>query len=410
MVRAALSVGLALLAALPSPAAGPPAQARGLDLLVGVLRSSEDLALQRDVLRGMVEALQGRRHVTAPAGWSALYTWLSASKDAEVREKALVLAVLFGDPRALAELRRRAADPRAPRAERRAALQTLVEKRAEGVLPLLQRLLDDPALRGPALRALAGYDDPHTPRLILARYPALSAAEKADAVATLASRPAFALALLDAVGRARVPRADLSAFTARQLLALGDRRVEGRLREVWGAIRPPAADKVKLLARYKALVKPAALKGADRRHGRLVFARTCATCHILFGEGSKIGPDLTGAQRTNPEYVLGKVLDPNAVVARDYQVTRVVTSSGRVITGLVKEETARTLLLQTPNEVVRVAKSDIEQRSRQAVSLMPEGLLDPLRAAEVRDLLAYLAGAGQVPLPAGREETPRRGR
>jgi putative heme-binding domain-containing protein len=358
----------------------------------------------------MVEALQGRRHLAAPAGWSALYTRLSASKDAEVRQKALVLAVLFGDPRALAALRRVAADPKAGPAQRRAALQTLVEKRAAGVLPLLHRLLDDPVLRGPALRALAGYSDPRTPPLILARYPALGAAEKADAVATLASRPAYALALLDAVGRGRVPRGDLSAFTARQLLALGDARVAARLREVWGSIRPPAADKAKLLARYKALVKPATLKKADRRHGRQVFARTCATCHVLFGEGASIGPDLTGSQRTNSEYVLGKLLDPNAVVPRDYQTTRVVTSSGRIINGLVKEETKRTLLLQTPNEVVRVSKSDVEQRSRQPVSLMPEGLLATLRDTEVRDLLAYLAGPGQVPLPTGRDEPHRRGR
>jgi putative heme-binding domain-containing protein len=120
---------------------------------------------------------------------------------------------------------------------------------------------------------------------------------------------------------------------------------------------------------------------------------------MLFGEGAKIGPELTGAQRGNTEYILTKVLDPNAVVPHDYQVTRIVTSSGRVLLGLVKQENEKVVVLQLPTEEVRVLKSDIEQRERQKTSLMPEGLLKDLKDREVRDLLAYLGGSGQVPLP-----------
>jgi len=195
-----------------------------------------------------------------------------------------------------------------------------------------------------------------------------------------------------------VDRRDLSAFTARQLLALNDKALAEKLTKVWGAIRKPQ-DKSEQLYRYQAVAAPDALKKADRAHGRQVFAKTCATCHTLFGEGAKIGPDLTGSQRANPEYVLTKVLDPSAVVAQDYQVTVVTTKSGRTLTGLVKEEDAATLALQTQNEVIRVAKADIDERKKSPVSMMPEGLLAPLSDAEVRDLIAYLAGAEQVPLP-----------
>ena len=147
------------------------------------------------------------------------------------------------------------------------------------------------------------------------------------------------------------------------------------------------------------MVPSDALKKADRKHGRLLFSRTCAGCHTLFGEGGKIGPDLTGSQRTNPEYLLTKLLDPSAVVARDYQMTVVTTKSGRVISGLVKEENDKTLALQTQNEVVRMDKADIEDRQRSQQSMMPDGLLTPLSAAELRNLIAYLSGPGQVPLP-----------
>jgi putative heme-binding domain-containing protein len=97
--------------------------------------------------------------------------------------------------------------------------------------------------------------------------------------------------------------------------------------------------------------------------------------------------------------VLTKVLDPNAVVAQDHQVTVVTTKGGRTLTGLVKEEDVTTLALQTRNEVIRVAKADIDERKKSPTSMMPEGLLAPLSDVELHDLIAYLAGPQQVPLP-----------
>ncbi len=398
MLRWLMPVVVVVLAS-PARAEGPARPAGKLAPLVKVLAATEDVEVQRDVLRGMHQALQGRRAVAAPAGWSAVYRKLSASKDAEVREKALVLSVLFGDPLALAELRKTAADAKAPEATRRTALQTLVEKRAEGTVALLRELLADRKLRGQAIRGLATFDYPQTPALLLKQYGGLTAPEKADAVATLASRPAYALALLDALERKQFSRADVPAHAARQLLALKDKRVTDKLNKVWGSTRPTSADKQKLLTGYLALVTPVKLKKADRARGRLVFARSCASCHKLFDEGGTLGPDLTGGQRANPEYVLSKVLDPSAVVALDYQVTIVTTGTGRIISGIVKAENERVLTIQTPTETVRLAKSDLEDRQKTTQSIMPEGQLAALSQAEVRDLIAYLAGPGQVPLP-----------
>src|SRR5579871_3597039 len=236
--------------------------------------------------------------------------------------------------------------------------------------PLLQKMLTDHAVRSAVLRGLAAYSDPATPALILDHYASFTDAEKADAIATLTSRPAYALALLDAMEKDRVPRRDLSAFTVRQLLALKDKNLTERLTKVWGSIRPPSAEKATLLAKYKALVTPDALKKADRKHGRELFSRTCANCHTLFGEGAKIGPDLTGSQRANPEYILTKVLDPSAVVARDYQMTVLTTADGRTLSGLVKEEDDKLVLLQTPTELLRIRKADVEERRRSELSLM----------------------------------------
>jgi putative heme-binding domain-containing protein len=397
-MRLALLPAVSVVFLVASPAVAGP-KPPTLDPLVRVLAVTDDAAVQRDILSGMVEALQGRRRVTEPAAWSTVYGKLAASPDREVREKGLILSVMFDDARALADLRAAIANPKGEPGWRRFALQTLVDKRPADLSAVLTRSLDDSVLRGSALRGLAACDEATTPQVILSRYASLNDAEKADAVATLASRPAYALALLDAMERGTVPRRDLSSFAARQLLAMKNPKLSARLTTVWGTVRAPSKDKTALLARYKDVAAPESLGTADRAHGRQLFAKTCATCHTLFNEGAKIGPDLTGSQRANPEYVLTKLLDPSAAVASDYQVTLVVTKTGRTVSGIIKEETEKLLAVQTANELVRLPKNEVDERTKLKQSMMPEGLLNDRTDTEIRDLLAYLAGSGQVPLP-----------
>jgi putative membrane-bound dehydrogenase-like protein len=373
-----------------------------LEPLLPLLGRVEDVLVQRDVLRGLDEALQGRREMAMPRGWPEISRRLAESSLAEVREKTLTLSVLFGDPQALASLRKTVSDSMAPLAARQNALQALVYKKDRQLVPILYAVLAERGLRGPALRALAAYSEPATPKMILNHYASFSDEEKADAIQTLAARPVYALTLLEAVGQGQVPRRDLSAFTARQLLALNNKEVSDKLAKVWGTIRPARQQKADVRIRtshYKQLLTPDYLKSADRSHGRLLYAQTCASCHRLFGEGGDVGPDLTGSQRTNLDYILENVLDPSAMVASDYQVTILETKDGRVLTGIIKQETDKAVTVQTQNDRVIVPKNEVETRQRSSLSMMPEGLLDKLSDAEVRDLVAYLASPAQVPLP-----------
>ncbi len=347
--------------------------------------------LQRDALRGVLTGLQGQRSVPMPKQWRDVYPQLIQSPLPEVRDKAMALAVLFGDERALTSLHSIAADAKAPFAQRQSALQMLTFKQPPTLLALLQDLLNDPGLRASAIQALAAYADPKTPSLILQRYAKLTADEKSDAVHTLASRPAYALALLDAVAAKTVARTDLNAFTVRQLLALNDKQVTARVNEVWGTLRPASQEKAALMVKYKSLLTADTLKQANLASGRLLYTKQCAACHKLFGEGGNIGPELTGSQRANLDYVLENMLDPSAVVPREYQVSIITTNSGRTLTGIVKEETERALTVQTQNEVVIVPKDEIDLRRQSNLSMMPEGMLDRLTSDEVRDLVGYLA-------------------
>jgi putative heme-binding domain-containing protein len=141
----------------------------------------------------------------------------------------------------------------------------------------------------------------------------------------------------------------------------------------------------------------------SRRHststpGRLIFSKHCGNCHRLFGEGSDHGPDLTGLQRSNLDYLLAATIDPSAVIGNDYQAIVVLTTKGETITGLVKHEDREFLRIQTVSEPVIVPKEEIRQRSASEASFMPEGLLQALSDDEVRDLIGYLQGDDQAPL------------
>jgi putative membrane-bound dehydrogenase-like protein len=389
----------------------------GLASLVQLLGKS-DQAVQLDMLRGVQAAFLGRRQVTMPDGWQPVYRKLLESRDAGVREKAMLLAVLFDDQEVVGSMRRLVADPSATASARLTALEALAHKQDSGLLPVLQKLLADPltlpspptigregrvkgTLRGAALRALAVYSDEATPRLVLGQYASFTDEEKADAVSTLASRPAYALALLDAIDKGQVPRTDVSAFTVRQMQALKDKAVNERITKMWGVVRRTSADKREQMSKYKALLTPAYLNEADRSRGRLVFQQTCASCHVLFGQGGQVGPELTGSQRMNLDYLLENILDPSALVPSEYQVTVLALRDGRVIAGIIKSDADKVLKVHTEKELLLVPVGDVEERQKSSQSMMPEGLLAKLKSEEVRDLIAYLRSPEQVPLPKG---------
>ena len=367
--------------------------------LVKLLEEVDDAGFQRDVLKGMHKALNGRRDVRMPAGWPPVSAKLLKSGDADIRRRTLQLGVIFGDPHAMGVLRRRVRNGKLDLRIRQQALQPLVQKRDPKTLPLLRTLLAEPAMRGTAIRLLAAYDDRGTPARLLALYPRLTDAERQDAILTLASRPAWAMPLLDAVATKTVPSREVSAFVIRQLSELGNKQLDQRIRKVWGTVRPTSESRAKLIAAFKKRLTAKVLKRADRSAGRVVFRKTCASCHKLFDDGKPVGPELTGSQRTNLDYLLENLLDPNAVIGRDYRMSVIATNAGRIITGIIKEETAKIVTVQTANEIVLIAKSDIEHRKRSPVSLMPEGQLEKLPFHEVRDLFGYLMGPTQAPLP-----------
>ena len=355
----------------------------------------------------MLLGLRNQREVALPAGWRRAYATLTSTDD-ELSNKARALAVLFGDEAVLPDLRATLADRTAAKAWRQQALAALVRFGDDEAAPVLHGLLEDPGLRREALDALAAFDHPDTPGILIRAYGGLSnAAERRAAVRALTSRAASSVALLEAVGSGALP-ADLldDATTRRQLAAHRAPEVQELLASTWG-VTTPLGDGVKArVAAYKKKLTKKALAGADLPAGRELFNRTCMVCHKLFGFGGDIGPDITGSNRADLDYILTNIVDPASEVAKAYMVTVVETADGRLVSGFIADENDQTITLQGAEQRVTVARADIAVDEDGAAkifhstaSLMPPGQLDPMTDEQVRDLIAYLASPEQVALP-----------
>ncbi len=224
-------------------------------------------------------------------------------------------------------------------------------------------------------------------------------AERPAVIETLVARPVFARALLAEMAAGKIPRGDLSAFHARQIRSFNDPALTKQLSEAWGDIRDSSEEKRAAIAKLQPQLTPELLAKADARAGRALFTQTCALCHTLYGLGGKIGPDLTGSQRDNLDYLLENIVDPSAVVTADFRTTVATLKDGRVLNGMVTAKNDRTLTLQTMTDPQTVERAEIAKLEELPQSLMPEGLLQPLSETQVRDLFAYLMSKAQVPLP-----------
>ena len=368
------------------------------DLLAALIHAA-DPKFQTDILGGIADGLQGWRQAPQPVGWDAVSAAMAGSSDPTIRDRVRDLGVVFGDGRALDEIRRLAQDDKADLEARKAALRSLIADRPADLRAICEKLLRVRGLGAVAARGLALSDDPAIGRTLVGNYRSFPPNERPLVLDLLISRPSFARALLDSLGKGSIPRDDLSAYQARQIRSLGDDALTSQLAAVWGEQRDSPADAKERIAHLKALYTPDALAKANRSEGRAVFARVCASCHTLYGQGGAIGPDLTGSGRDNLDYLLENIVDPSATVSADYKVAVVALHDGRTLNGLVRAPTAKTITLQSQNEAVVLNRDEIERIDPSPLSIMPAGLLDALQPTESRDLIAYLIQKTQVPLP-----------
>jgi putative heme-binding domain-containing protein len=155
-------------------------------------------------------------------------------------------------------------------------------------------------------------------------------------------------------------------------------------------LRHSTADQEARLAECESLAR-----GGDVERGRMVFFGkevACSACHRVGTDGGNVGPDLTriGAVRS-PRDLIESIVVPSSTFAQGYENYLVVTSDGRVASGVIASQSADTLVLHgASGKAQRFQKAHVEEMTRQAVSIMPDGLDRKLTSKQFQDLLTFL--------------------
>jgi putative heme-binding domain-containing protein len=369
-----------------------------LESLLKAIIDSKDSALRANVVLGVSDAMKGWAKAPEPKPWLAF----SASvKDHEgsLSQTVRELGVVFGDGRAMTQVREMVLDEKAEIGLRRSAFISLLKQRPADLNEICVKMIGDQRINTIAAKGLALDDNPESAKLVIKNFGRFRGTDRPEIVAAMVSRKSFASELVNAIAKGTIAKSYLTAFDARQIRSFGDEDLNKRLADAWGETRESPQDRRIAMEKLHKVLAEQDLEAVNLSKGRVVFAELCGKCHRMYGEGQKIGPDLTGSNRSNLDYLVENVIDPSAVVQADYRVSILMMEDGRILNGVVVSKNDRTLSLQTQTELLVVNRDEIEEIKQTSQSPMPEGQLDLLSPAQIRDLFAYLRHPSQVSLP-----------
>jgi len=217
-----------------------------------------------------------------------------------------------------------------------------------------------------------------------------SEAAREEAIGKLLETTSGAVALV-----ALIHQDSLTAATKEKAVELGQLSSSANLRTLFDTFIPPSQRRRTLGPN----IQPDALLTVvgDAARGKVTYmsdSSRCATCHVPDQEGNLLGPDLP--QIVKKKYtkteLLQHILQPSLKIDPEFTVYSVLAEDGRVLTGVIVEETDTELVLKdVEKKVIRITKKDDDERQTLPKSIMPEGLLADMTAQEAADLLAYLA-------------------
>ena len=303
-----------------------------------------------------------------------------------------------------------------PEAIRLQALDALVAFRDPALLTVLPEMFSSgtPQFIRRAFTALGRVEDPKLADVLLGEYPKLGSELQPLAIDLLMQREPWARKLLDAVLANKLPKSVLNANHLRKILESNDRDALWAVEKTFGRIREERnPEREKVVAEMAAYFRE---NMGDPHQGQTVFRNLCAQCHTIYGEGGKVGPDITSDGRASFEQLLSNVFDPSLVIGPAYQVTTVVTKDGRNLTGLIAEDNEQRIVIRMPGEGEEtVSRNRVKYTRVSKLSMMPEGLEAALDKKDLADLFAFLAldkpptdptaklipGAPAIPKPKG---------
>ena len=256
------------------------------------------------------------------------------------------------------------------------------------LLSCLQQARDD-RVANAIVRVLGRFGGDAVTEALLSAYPLLSPASRATVIDVLLARPESAALLLEQVRSGSIDPADVSLAQVRIVALHESDELNGTVQELWGNVSAGTPEeKLAVMRRFNNDLNAGS---GDAAAGQQLFVKHCGTCHVLFGEGNRIGPELTTANRKDRDALLANIVDPSAVVRREYINFTLLTIDGRVLTGLLAEQDAASVtVLDAKNERTRIPREEIDELRESTISLMPDDILQKLTPQERRNLFAYL--------------------
>lgn len=290
----------------------------------------------------------------------------------------------------IAAARQRVVDATATAEERETAVRLLArgfDRKAEDLATLAKFLTPQtpPGLQAAAVATLARLRSPEIPAILLDGWRGQSPALQGVVVDTLLSRSEWTLALLDRVEGASVSPGDLDAATRSRFLNSRNNEIRARAAKVLAIAGNESRSKV--VAEHQPVLE---LSGNLLR-GATVFSRACATCHRVRGRGNELGANLAAFLEKPANALLIAILDPNQAVDRKFRNYVVALKDGRLLSGMIVEESSSSLTLASQNGRNEVLlRADVEELSSTDKSFMPEGLEKDLSRQDIADLIAFV--------------------
>jgi len=350
-----------------------------------LLKLVGDQTKQADsLLAGIERAVLGMKGFLKPAKWDLVRSKLS------MNPTVLKLSVIFGDPQATEEMEKLVVNAKVDSKIRRQTLGILIDSDTPNRQFLCEKLLKDPELKVIAVRGLAKYENVEIGEKIINRLDEFSKAEQNEVVEILCGRISWAELLLQEIKAGKISKSVITPYHATQIQALTSDDLNSKLDEAWGTVRTSPKQLEKRKEELRLELTSLDQGEANLVNGRILYDQQCASCHMLYGKGGKLGPDLTGSGRTNLDYLLENIVDPNSAVSADYRMNILHLKDGRVLSGMIAGQDRNSLTLRMPDSNTVVSKSMIKKRETLSHSIMPKGLLDNLSIKERRDLIAYL--------------------
>ncbi len=379
---------------------------RGPEAVNGVLTAMKDgkapatQAILAGLAKGWPRGKQAKIDEPAEKALAKLMTTLPGASRGQLTRLAAALGSTAFEKQSVEIIKGLLAavlDEKQADAQRIAAAQQLVDLQANDAKQL-EAMLDiitprsSPQLAIGILEAVGGASSDVGP-ILLKRMATFTPQARAAALRILLSRPESTRQFLDAVEKGAMTFSELPLDQKQALANHPDTKIASRAKVLLakgGGL--PNADRQKVVEEFLPVTKT---KG-DVAQGKAVFKKNCAVCHTHSGEGTKIGPDLSGVAVHTKEHLLIDILDPSRSVEGNYRVYAVETKKGITLSGLLASETKTTIeLFNTEGKKVVVERDDIEQLVASNKSLMPEGFEKTLKQDELIDLLEFLTARGK---------------